>query len=110
MNQKWLNWIIIIGVIVLALVIIFVPKTSADAELAKCIGNNSKLYTITGCIHCEQQKELFGNNFQYLNITNGNSWEELAKYNVTETPTWEINGSRYYGVQDINTLKKLTGC
>jgi len=110
MNQKWLTWIIIVAVIILALVIMYFPKADADVELAKCIGSKSILYTHTGCGACEIQKDAFGESYKYLNVINGDTWEELAKYNISATPTWAINGQKYSGVQSLEELKKLTGC
>lgn len=115
MDKKKRNQIIFnIGafIIFIALVyFLFIPKpvVNIDEKLAKCIGQNSLVYVQTGCSHCEDQLALFENYTSYLNqidciYTPEKCWE------IQGTPTWKINGKLYPGVQQISTLKSLTGC
>lgn len=111
MNKKYL----IAGIIVVLAVVVFyfVSKNNSSEiseEVAKCIGGKSTLYTKTGCFYCQKQEELFGDNLKFLNLVNADSWEDLAKYNITQTPTWIINGEKYVGVKEIDELRTLTGC
>ena len=104
--------VIIIAVVVLAYFIITgseskTPQT--DEEAAKCIGQNSLLYVQLGCPHCKDQEEMFGDNVKYLNTIDC-FYEGDKCADITGTPTWVINGKKYVGVQDIETLKQLTGC
>ena len=59
---------IILLVIIIAIVLINLPKGETPEEVAKCIGRNSKLYTQLGCHACETQEEMFGDNYQYLTV------------------------------------------
>ena len=107
----WKNsttWIII-GVIIFAYFIINKPIPETDAEVAKCIGENSILYASLGCSHCATQKDMFGENVKYLNIIDC-FYEKDKCEGIEGYPTWEIKGETYLGVQDIEELKKLTGC
>ncbi len=82
---------------------------SSSEEIAMCIGENSELYVQLGCNACETQKEMFGDNYKYLNVID--CWSEKEKCSeIQYTPTWIINGEKYTGVQSIEKLKELTGC
>lgn len=101
--------LIILAVIIGGLVI----RNSADPDvpekIAKCIGENSILYTQYGCSHCIDQENLFGENVKYLNIID--CFYELDKCEgMTATPTWIINSEKYVGVQSIEKLQELTNC
>jgi len=101
--------IVIIAVIALAIILMNLPKVSPEQATAKCIGENSELYTQTGCHACQIQEEMFGDNVQYLNIIN--CWTERDKCgDIQWTPTWVINGEKYEDIQTIEKLKELTGC
>ena len=104
---------IIIAVIVLSVIILTNPgnKSEVPESTAKCIGENSALFVQLGCPHCEDQKEIFGNNVQYINVTDCFYNKETCIYeNITAIPTWKINDKYYIGVQSIEKLKELTGC
>lgn len=109
--------LITIGLILLVIVIaIFVlylknqhPRVQED--IAKCIGSKSELYTKLGCTHCEIQKKMFGDSYQYLTVID--CWYErdlCLNKGVQGTPTWIIDGKQYIGVQEIETLRRITGC
>ena len=103
--------IVVIGVIVLAFYLLNKPKNEVSAELAKCIGENSKIYVQLGCSACKKQEELFGDSYKYLNKID--CWyerERCINEDISATPTWEINGQRYIGVRSIEQLKNMTGC
>jgi glutaredoxin len=110
--------LITIGVVILVLVVAAYliqnkPAEQASAELTKCIGQNSLLYTQTGCSHCKDQEDLFGNNIQSLNIIDcvqDGNLQKCIDAKITGTPTWIIKNQSYVGVQTIAKLKELTGC
>lgn len=110
MKQKgWVTIIVIIAVIGLAIIIMNKQSPETSKEIAECIGENSKLYVQLGCHACEAQEELFGDNYQYLDIID--CWFEQNKCGEIEsTPMWIIKGDKYTGVQQISTLQELTGC
>jgi len=102
--------LVVLAVIVLAIIILSKPApTGTSEEIAKCIGENSELYVQAGCSHCEDQKELFGENYQYLNIID--CFFEIERCEeITATPTWIIDGKKIAGFQSIEKLQELTGC
>jgi len=113
MDQKqkklWLN--IMIGVILIAIALFFILRNTSevDVETAQCIGANSILYYKTSCSACISQKEKFGDNFKYLNSINCGT-ESFRCSSIQQIPTWEIDGKILVGVQSIERLKELTGC
>jgi hypothetical protein len=101
--------IIIVAIIVFAIFILNKPAPETPKAVAECIGKNSALYVQLGCSHCKDQENLFGDNYQYLNVTD--CWFERDKCNgITATPTWIIKGETIVGVQSIQKLQELTGC
>jgi hypothetical protein len=89
------------------------PSSEITEELAKCIGQNSELYTQTGCPACERQEELFGEYLKHINSINCFLTENrqlCINKKIEATPTWIINEKYYKGVQTINSLKDLTDC
>ena len=105
-----------ITIFVILAVIIFLyfqfskPSPSpVSEELAKCIGENSILFTQTGCVHCENQYKLFGSSKKFLNMVDC-VYEKAKCSEIKGTPTWVINETQYVGVQQVDRLKELTGC
>lgn len=90
---------------------VLLKNPNTDEELARCIGENSVVYSQIGCHACETQKQLFGENYQYVNdyICNTN-WDYCLQKGIKATPTWEINRQMIEGIQTIEKLKELTGC
>ncbi len=115
MNQKqkniWINVAIIIFLIIVVSIFLIKININVDEQTAKCIGENSILYTKVGCSHCETQKQMFGENYQFLTLVECSTDPELClNANIEGTPTWKINNQLYPGVQSIDKLKQLTGC
>ena len=109
--MKAITFLIIFGVVIFAAFLITSKGEETSNEVAKCIGENSILYTQLGCHACETQKDLFGESYQLLNkIDCYYNPEKCIDTNITATPTWIINGEKYVGVQSIEELKELTNC
>ena len=103
---------VVIAVIIIAIIILTLPKPSADVEFAKCVGENSRLYVQTGCMHCDDQLDLFGENQKYLDVYNcmDDSWITCRALSIPGTPTWIIDDTKYVGKKSMSALKTLTGC
>lgn len=106
--------IIILAIALLVYYVKFKPNptpSNVTEEVAKCIGENSIVYSQIGCHACEAQKELFG---EYYNNTNefvcNDNWEACTSAGIEATPTWLIKGQLYRGVQTIEELQEATGC
>jgi len=108
-KSQLITILIILAVLILAYFLIFNKNTNTDAETAKCIGENSVLYTQLGCYACGIQEEMFGDNYGYLNVVDC-FYEREKCSDITGTPTWKINRENYRGVQSIERLKEVTGC
>jgi hypothetical protein len=102
---------VIAGVIILVVILLSGknPTAQTSAEVAQCIGGKSTLYVQLGCPHCETQKEMFGENYQYLKTIDC-FYERDKCTDVSGTPTWKIGGEYYVGIQSVEKLRELTGC
>lgn len=108
-KRLWITIGIIIGVTIFSIIMMNSLNNGVSSETAKCIGQNSMLYTQLGCHACKNQEKLFGDNYQYLNVVD--CFFEMEKCSdIQYTPTWIINGKKYEKVQSIEKLKELTGC
>ncbi len=105
---------LILGIMIISIILIILSlkgNGNTSKALAKCIGENSELYVQLGCGACEVQGEMFGENYQYLNIVDCTyDRQECMNIGITRTPTWIINREKYKGIQTIEKLKELTGC
>ena len=108
-KNSQITWGIIIVVLIIALGIMYYPKQTSTADVAKCIGQHSMLYVQYGCVHCKNQEDMFGDNVKYLNMVDC-YYERDKCANIQATPTWVINGNQTVGVQSLEKLKELTGC
>lgn len=103
------NVLVILGVLVIAFILINRSFMDVEKSVAVCIGNNAVLYTQVGCSHCETQKQIFGENSEFLTIVDCTETPEKC-LGISGTPTWIIYGEEYLGVQPIEKLKEVTGC
>jgi hypothetical protein len=108
-KERLITVITVLCVIILAVIILTRQTPKTDEGIAKCIGKNSVLYTRLGCHFCQVQEDMFGENYQYLNVIDC-FFNENKCTNITATPSWIIKGKKYEGVQSIEELKTLTGC
>lgn len=81
-------------------------------EFAKCL--NEKQVVIYGndfCQYTTRELNFFGNSDKYLNYVKCIENKEICdSKGVKITPTWEINGKMYEGVQSLEKLSELSGC
>lgn len=108
-KRSIITLVIILAVVILATLVLTRSHPDTSEEVAKCIGENSLLYTQKGCHACEYQEKLFGENYQYLNVID--CWIEGEKcLGIKGTPTWIINDQEYLGARSVEELKEITGC
>lgn len=108
-RNNWVTLAVLVVVIVVVVILLINPHPETPEEVAKCIGENSKLYVQLGCYACKVQEDMFGENYQYLDVTD--CWFENEKCaGITATPTWIIKGEKYEEVLSIKKLQELTGC
>lgn len=96
-----------------------ITTTSGPAEIALAehlskIG--AKEYGAFTCGHCYQQKQLFGaeaaEKLPYIECSpqaKNNQAKLCTKAGIEGTPTWEIKGKQYPGVQSLETLADISG-
>ncbi len=90
----------------------FMTAEFVDVDIesfAKCIyKSGATLYISDNCERCEEQKNVFGENFEHLNpIECENTCE---RKDVTKFPTWVFKGKKYESVLSLKRISELTGC
>lgn len=110
-KKSIITWAVILIVVLLSIFILNKSPNESSEKLAKCIGENSELYIQLGCHACENQEDLFGENYQYLTVIDCFfSRDECIEKEIKATPTWIINNQEHVGAQSLEELKELTGC
>ena len=116
------NTIISIGILALiaaaaVLVMIFTNGSAQSSPavdaFAKCLASNkATMYGAYWCPHCQNQKKLFGDSFQYVPYVE--CTQDVAKctaMNIEGYPTWIFSdGSRAEGEQSFSDLAQKSGC
>jgi hypothetical protein len=114
--------IVIAAVIVLAFACVYYfahlrQATRYDA-FAKCLsGKQVKMYGLYWCVHCAEQKEMFGASFEHVTyiecgIKGSKEEEPVCKQaGVKNFPTWQFpDGSRKEGAQPLQVLSEKSAC
>lgn len=80
-------------------------------DFAKCLTEKGAIiYGNDFCDYTTKQRSMFGNSKKYLNYIGCAGGTECDLKKVKITPTWEINGTMYEGVQSFDKLSALSGC
>ena len=87
-------------------------------ELAQCLTEKGvKFYGSITCGHCKNQKEMFGDDFKYIDYVechpNGENAEPevCLEAKIEGYPTWEFPGQeQLLGLQQFETLAKKANC
>lgn len=85
--------------------------------LAKHLGEiGAVAYLSDTCSYCQQEKALFGDALQYLNVVVCSGVPEskpnpqlCTQKGITAVPTWEMNGRMYTGFRTLGELAVLSG-
>lgn len=113
--------LIIITTVAIAAVIIYFVETSLTGQyvavgdyddLAKCLTDNGAvMYGSKYCGHCENQKELFGDSFQYITYVDCTEQTQLCQENgIRAVPAWKINGELHVGFKPLDELALMVDC
>lgn len=89
----------------------------ANIELAQYLTESgAKMYGAFWCVHCHEQKELFGKQavekLSYIECEEGGKdpQPDVCKAkNIQGYPTWEVKGQMYSGVQSLEKLAEVSG-
>lgn len=92
------------------------PSSEAEIALASHLKEiGAKMYGAYWCPHCYEQKQLFGreafSEINYIECASDalHSQTNLCKQaEIKGYPTWEINGKKTSGLQDLEQLAKLS--
>jgi hypothetical protein len=93
-------------------------NTRLDA-FAKCTAERgAKMYGAFWCPHCQEQKELFGSSFEFVNYiecgVKGDLHAQSAvckSAGINHYPTWEFpDKTRIEGKESFESLSDRTGC
>jgi hypothetical protein len=81
-------------------------------EFTNCLTEKGVVvYGNDWCTYTKQQMGPFGNSFPNLNYVRCDDNKQLCdQKGVSITPTWEIGGKIYSGIQSFQTLGELSGC
>ena len=87
-------------------------------SFAKCTSSKgARMYGAWWCPHCAEQKQKFGEAFQYVNYVEcspegQHTMNETCKQaGIQHFPTWQFpDGSRKEGAQPLSELSERTGC
>lgn len=84
---------------------------------AECLTEKgAKLYTLSTCPACKDQKDPFGNSLRYLNHIecdneSSGGGQACTQAEITHVPTWIFeDGSKLVGVQTLEALSEKTDC
>jgi uncharacterized membrane protein/glutaredoxin len=76
---------------------------------------DAKFYGASWCPHCSEQKNKFGSSVKripYVECSPGGQQAPSAQIckekNITNYPTWIINGQRYTGIQELDALAQIS--
>lgn len=106
---------IAIGLTIILLVLSvnsYIKKPGEYNDFAKCLTEKGAvIYGNDYCQYTIKQLNFFGKSQKYLNYVKCIDNEELCNSKgVSITPTWEINGESYSGVQTFERLSAVSGC
>jgi glutaredoxin len=85
------------------------PTKNLDA-FAKCLTEKgAMIYTSPTCTHCQAQKKLFGDSWQYIKDVDCMANPTQCS-NIKAVPNRVINGENLVGEQSLETLAAKTAC
>ena len=90
-----------------------IPAASGNFDsFTKCLSEKGMVvYGNDWCRYTQQQMSAFGASTGYLNYVKCDENSELCRRKgVRITPTWEIDGNIYSGIQKFETLSEISGC
>jgi len=87
-------------------------------EFAKCLSEKGvKFYGAYWCPHCNNQKQMFGESFQYINSiecslpNRAGQTAFCTQAGIRAYPTWEFgDGRRFEGELSFEQLSQYSGC
>lgn len=118
MRKTWVVAVLVLAVILFLWVNLgFTDKTTDNGdrdldEFAVCLSDSGlTMYGTEWCSHCQSQKEIFGDSFQYVNYVDCDKDRQACiSENIEAYPTWKFNEEVFLGVQSLDKLASLSKC
>ncbi len=88
-------------------------SVNALDSFAKCLAQKGLvMYGAYWCPHCQNQKALFGDSFQYVNYVEcTQEVQKCTAAGIEGFPTWiTSDGQKLVGEQTLETLSQVSGC
>ena len=87
------------------------PQETLD-NFSKCLTEKGVImYGASWCPHCQEQKALFGDSFQYVDFVDCEKTPNLCSAaEIKAFPTWIINGEKHLGTKPLDILAVYSGC
>lgn len=85
----------------------------AMAALAQCLTSNGvKMYGTEWCPHCQNQKALFGADFDKVTYIDCDEQKQVCMdQGIQGYPTWKDTAGNFFpGVQSLEKLAEIAGC
>lgn len=114
--------VVVVVVLVITAVLLVGNNTPAPPEspdsFAQCLTDNgATLYGAFWCPHCNDQKELFGEDIEFINYVECSTPDGQDQTSACQTagiqayPTWKFgDGSQQTGLLTFQQLAQKTGC
>ena len=99
-------------IIIIALWFVFSGSFVNYDDFAKCLTENGAImYGTVWCGHCNNQKDMFGDSFSFINYVDCDEDPTTCQEaGVGGYPTWKIGGNNYPGQKPLTSLAELSGC
>ena len=87
------------------------PDTPAE-RLASCLTDQgATMYGLPSCPHCQDQKDMFGDAFKYVDYVDCSEHrEKCINDGVRTVPTWKISDETVVGTQELEELANRADC
>lgn len=114
-NNGKLITILIISALIIAIIYLALmnsKKPSIYDNFAKCLTSKGAIiYGNDFCPYTGSQLNSFGKSERYLTYVKcANNKQLCDEKGIKKTPTWEINGTMYEGIQGFEKLGEIAGC
>lgn len=117
---------VLVSVIIATMIILAFVAFNATASVtagkydgfAKCMSDKGvKMYGAYWCPHCNEQKQMFGSSWKYINYiecslpNRGGQTQDCNQAGIQAYPAWEFqDGKRAVGSLAPSDLSKFSGC
>lgn len=89
-----------------------INKNFSRRDFASCLTQSGLvMYGDDKCVHCQDQKKMFGDDFEKINYVNcAFEIDRCQEKQISVYPVWIKNVNKYMGVQSFDDLSLISGC